>query len=921
MIKPHGPHDHPTRLSQWALQWIAFGAGVALFGGLGISNLYTRYTQIEAIERDRLLVQSRIVGSTLEQHMLTINHALERVRTHLVEWQASTSRQDGYRPIAHQRLKELVTLLPGVRTLQVLDEQGTAQISNRPELVQRNFAERDYFQQMRHNHDAHILGLSAPFRSALGAYVMNITRRLQQEDGTFAGVVTASLDPSFLGDVIHSVLYAPDMWITIAHGGGRIFLSAPAGVDHADHTDASADLYAMDPLFRAHVESGQARSLLTDDDRILVIQTIPHANGSGLPRTTDPLVVMVGRQRVSLHREWHTDAWQHLTLFLVFTLCAGTGLAVVQARARLIDRKARKSHQALVASEQSLRRITQQYDKLVARIPVGICQFGLHRDDTAAGGTDLQGTPFAHISFHYVSPRCCEMMDLPEETMRRSWHPALARVHPDDRADLVHRIQEAGRMLPPHFIWEGRFVVRGELRWIRIAATPTPLPDGDSLWDSVQIDITEQKQMEEALRLARVEAERASRAKSEFLAVMSHEIRTPMNVIIGMSDVLLDADLGHEQRHYARKIQTAGHNLLELINQILDLSKIEAQQIHLLPEPTHLPTLLREAVEMLVPIAAGKGLVLACHLDDSTPEWVQIDRLRLRQVLLNILGNAVKFTEQGSINITSEMEQQPARRLHLRVQDTGIGIHAEHLEHIFESFTQADASISRRFGGTGLGLSLSRQLMTLMGGTLWVESQPGQGSTFHIALPGERIPSCTPPAAGATTTTAAPLAPASAALPVDPVLPVPAASSPQSGSPHSGRVLVVEDMEDNQLLIRAFLKQHPYRLEFATNGQEAVDAICTMDPDSPFDLVLMDVQMPVMDGHRATRMVRAWEQATGRPRLPIIALTAHALAGEADKSYEAGCDLYLTKPIRKQALLDVLARWIDPAGMDRTPTG
>ncbi|MBF0629258.1 MAG: bacteriohemerythrin [Magnetococcales bacterium] len=392
-------------------------------------------------------------------------------------------------------------------------------------------------------------------------------------------------------------------------------------------------------------------------------------------------------------------------------------------------------------------------------------------------------------------------------------------------------------------------------------------------------DVTEDKRAQLALIEAKEQAEAANQAKSKFLAAMSHEIRTPMNVVIGMGDVLLENGLTEEQQEYVHRQQKAGNSLLELINQILDISKIEAGQLRLVEEPVAVVELLQNVSDMLRVVAEGKGLTLTCQVGEDVPCWIIGDHLRLKQVLFNLLGNAIKFTEQGEIGLLAAVVKGMPSMLHITVRDTGIGVSHEHLQCIFELFTQADSGITRRYGGSGLGLTIARFMVEQMGGSIRLESSVGLGSTFQVLLP---LREATPPEVSNQSPSSVALTKAVDELPL--------------------RILLAEDVEENQTLISAYLKPTSYQLTMVNNGTEAL----AMVQAEPFDLVFMDVQMPVMDGYSATRAIRKWEQETGRQHLPIVALTAHALEGEADRSQEAGCDLYVTKPIKKQRLLEVI---------------
>jgi signal transduction histidine kinase/CheY-like chemotaxis protein/HPt (histidine-containing phosphotransfer) domain-containing protein len=402
-------------------------------------------------------------------------------------------------------------------------------------------------------------------------------------------------------------------------------------------------------------------------------------------------------------------------------------------------------------------------------------------------------------------------------------------------------------------------------------------------------------QYDEIARLNR-EVERANRAKSEFLASMSHEIRTPLNAILGMAELLSESSLTLEQRKYVGIFQRAGSNLLNLINDILDLSKVESGNVTLERIPFDLGEVMERVVELITLRARDKGLTLAAHIAAEVPRTLMGDPTRLRQVLLNLLGNSMKFTENGGLEIRVELDPgcDTPGALRFAVADTGIGIPQDKLESIFESFTQADSSTTRQYGGTGLGLTISKDFVELMQGRIWVESAIGVGSTFFFnARFGIADPSQL----------------------AQPAVAVQAVALPPPVSGKTLHILLADDNEDNRFLIEAYLKAVACTVDMAENGEIALEKL----KRGVYDIVLMDVHMPVMDGYTAVQLARESEHERNAAPLPILALTADAFQEAREKGRAAGFTGHLTKPISKAALLEALHTYANAGSVASVP--
>jgi len=655
-------------------------------------------------------------------------------------------------------------------------------------------------------------------------------------------------------------------------------------------------------------------------------------------------------------------------------------------------------------AEETLRVSEQRFRTMAETMPTMVAIF--------------QGT--GHV---YVNPAAVALMGYTrEELLHLSF---MDYVHPDCRQIVMERSSARQRGEAVTSRYEIKILTKdGKELWTDFAAAVIEY-DGKPAILGVGVDITERKQMEIALRRAMEAAEIASRAKSTFLANMSHEIRTPMNAVLGMTDLVLDTELTREQRQYLETARDSAESLLAIINDILDFSKIEAGKLDLEAAPFYLRDNVEDAMRSLAVRAHGQGIELACRFDLDVPEIVVGDRVRLRQILINLIGNAIKFTPSGEVVLDVHSTREPDGHVMLKfsVTDTGIGIPQDKLVSIFNAFEQGDDSMTRRYGGTGLGLAITSRLIQLMEGKIWVDSRLGEGTTFHFtasfglpdpqSVPLPRVEPVQVYAAtalivddnatnrrileeilrnwGMRTASAEGAAQALAMLaeaarlnepfqivlsdvnmpeidgftlvercrgdealrnsvfimltsatrsgdvarckalgigahlvkPVkqselyDSITEALGVSAPALGSLSENkaaaaaaqplRILLAEDSLANQKLAIGLLSKWGHQIVLATNGREAVEKVTS---DERFDVVLMDVQMPEMDGFEATGRIRAFEQSEGRKRLPIIAMTAHAMKGDRERCFESGMDAYVSKPVRAAELSRAISQFV-----------
>jgi len=535
------------------------------------------------------------------------------------------------------------------------------------------------------------------------------------------------------------------------------------------------------------------------------------------------------------------------------------------------------------------------------------------RLNLAISGGDLATWDWDIATGHIdINPRWAEMLGYTPDELEPQIDTWKNLAHPDDlpgtlavlNAHLVGQIPvyEAEHRLrhkSGQWVWvlaRGRVLERDEEgRPLRACGT--------------HLDVTERKEVEARLKSAKEQAEQMSQelleattranemaaraeaanaAKSQFLANMTHEIRTPMNAIIGFSDVLAEQDLVADQKRYIDLIRDSGRHLLKLINDILDLSKIEAGRLRVERRSCQLAEVLDSVKAMMRTLAQKKGLEFKVMRSPDVPDLVHTDVSRLWQCLVNLISNAIKFTQTGHVHVRVTLDGERSDPcLRFDIEDTGIGIPPEMQEAIFDAFTQADGTTTRKYGGTGLGLSITKKLIELLGGTVFLRSRPGHGSVFTLTMPAGFCPLDNLPANDAPSLDRSP-----------------PADVPVENLQFQGRVLVAEDVETNQILIKLILEQLKLDVTVVANGAEAVEKAT----QNAYDLILMDVQMPLKNGHEATRELRGLGMA-----VPIVALTAHAMKEDRQASLAAGCDDYLTKPIDRAKLVGVLARYL-PAG-------
>src|SRR5579859_487811 len=725
---------------------------------------------------------------------------------------------------------------PHLRSLAVLDPDGLLIADSSPfEAGQRHYGDRAYFRYHR-DHPGTEIHIGPPLRSRVdNAWIITLSRRVERPDGKLLAVIIATIETSYFQAYYDTFDIGPGGAILLATADGTLLVRRPFAESNVGRDMSKSSLF-QEYLPKASAGVALTRSSTDGVIRLNNYRSLAHY----------PLVVATALAQKDILADWWHESRSHLAgtvALLLFTLALGFWL--IHEFNYTVRTEARAAQTAA-----DYRLLADNSSDLILRV--------------ALDGTCRYASPACRSMFGVAPEQMVgtNLVEKPSRTPRPELREAFRRLaEGEERATILTR------SLRPD----------GTLMQLEANMQRALTMDGSHEIVAVVRNVTERQTVAEALQTARDEAVSANQAKSSFLATVSHEIRTPMNGILGFADILLRSDLGAGQRRAAMLIQDSGNSLLAILNDVLDLSKIEAGRLELERVPICLPALADGAISILRSQAEAKSLQLRLDLAPDLPDWIEADPTRLRQVLLNLLSNALKFTDQGGVTLAI---RRASHRLRFSVSDTGIGIAKDRQSLLFKQFSQLHRASGRQLGGTGLGLAISKRLVEAMPeGEIGVESDEGLGATFWFE----------------------------AALPTS-VPPAPAAEpGPAEASGEAAHILVAEDLFINQAVIESILLDAGHTVRFANNGHEAVEAAA----GESFDLILMDMEMPELDGIGATRAIR---QLAGPMRdVPIIAVTANALESEARRCRDAGMNDHLTKPIDRAALLAAIGRWTAPS--------
>ena len=841
---------------------------VAILVGAMLAVVVLRDREIETWRKQMgsmSLMLSEYTSQTIFSAYLVLDAVTEQVR------QAGLTDEARFRakmssPEMHALLRGNIHGLSQIDVLTIVAANGDVLNFSRAFPVPPiNLADRDYFKAHLENSRLGDFISTAVRNKGNNKWTFYISRRLDDANGHFIGLVLVGLSVDAFTDFYESVAANIGTGTSISLFRTDLTLLARAPrwddiVGKANTTGATSQ--AVNAMQAQHKDN---EVILASSPRISTGESVLRL--AAVRKTTRyPLLVsLIAEEGVVL------ASWRHAVVMIVGV--SAMSIVVLLLGLRTLTRNlARRelAEESLRAGEASLRR-----EQLRLQTILHTASDGIHILDE--DGLLIEANP-AFLGMLGYSPSAIGSARVADWDVESSWDAIKAR-----NDDLILRRATA--------VFETRHRRQdGHVLDVEINACGIEI-EGKGYLYAASRDISQRKANERELVRAKEAADAANLAKSQFLATMSHEIRTPLNGVLGMAQLLLMPGLAEEDRMtYARTIVNSGQTLLSLLNDILDMSKIEAGRMEfeqLVFDPAQL---IREVASLFAEHAHAKGLVLEAAWKGADKALYRSDPVRLRQVLSNLVNNAIKFTPQGSVRIEGLQEISEAGQEFLKfsVFDTGIGIPREKLGLLFKPFSQVDASTTREYGGSGLGLSIVSNLARLMQGEVGVESEVGKGTCAWFRIPATAIRE------GEEKRIVDRKAPV--------IVPVDAAASPGAGY-----VLVVEDNQTNRKVIEAFLKKQGVRFESVENGEEAVKLITS---GARPDLVLMDCQMPVMDGFAATATIRRWEQASGRPRLPIAALTAGAFQDDRDRCIAAGMDDFLTKPISLAEFVAVLGKWL-----------
>ena len=775
------------------------------------------------------IFQAQAFAENARSTIKRINEIALDLRTHWL------TNPDGFAELIRQRQEHTADIAFQVA---VIGADGYLVYSNLATTNERVYlGEREHFRVHQQSSGRDLLFISKPLLGKVsGKWSIQFSRPILGKNG-FAGVVVISVSPSAFAEFSRDKHFGGSQVSTMVRADGVIMARHPGNDEYVGKVLSDAPFLEQGaPLF----EHYQRVSRVDDIERISGYYRIPEYGVS----------LIVGQTVASALAPYYAH---RKSVLLAAALISALSLLLIalQFRSRSAQREMRRqvqeSKEMLWSAVDSLDEAFVIYD---TDDRLAYCNERYRRYHQTSADILVPGR-----SFEEIIRTCAERGQYPEAIGRiDSWVAERMIAHRSGNADFIQQTDSG--------------------RWLRIIERATP----KGFHIGFRIDITE-------LYEAKAAAENANRAKSDFLANMSHEIRTPMNGILGMTEVLLDTPLSAEQREYLSIVKSSGDSLLAIINDILDFSKIEAGRLELENIPFELGETISAVVANQQARATAKGLSLNLRLPDDLPAVVVGDPVRLGQVITNLLGNAIKFTDAGRIGIelrSLEVLQSGDRRLEVAVSDSGIGIAPDKLDSIFESFVQSDSSVTRQYGGTGLGLAISQRLVSRMGGTLRVASVLDQGSTFSFDFLVSAVPSAESPG----------------------VLKRPAQTAGNQPPQRPLDVLLVEDNKVNQRLTAAILGKAGHRVSVAGNGFEALDRLS----EGRFDVALMDLHMPALDGAQTVQLIRQREALDGT-HLPVIALTANAMAGDRERCLACGMDDYLPKPFKRNQLLQIVAHW------------